>query len=227
MKNRLISTVATMLACVGAAHAGNIVQNGDFSLGNTGFSSDYPYVAYNYVHYTLTPQVVDGDYTVGPFVPPSYSDWAPFHTVSGGSTQMLVANGAADATESVWDQSVTVSPNTTYNISFYLAEISNPVSVADIAVNLGGHQIGDGSAPSVIDTWQQYSFSWNSGSSTSTLLALKDLNTSGVFNDFAIDNISMSAASATVPDEASTLSLLALAVPLVFALRRKAAPHLA
>jgi hypothetical protein len=50
-------------------------------------------------------------------------------------------------------------------------------------------------------------------------LALKDLNTSGGENDFAIDNISMSA----VP-EPSSVTLLALALPLVFLLGRKAFP---
>jgi hypothetical protein len=86
-------------------------------------------------------------------------------------------------------------------------------------VDLGGNQIGSATAPSVIDTWQQYTFNWNSGSSTSVLLALKDLNTSGSENDFAIDNISMSA----VPEPSSVI-LLALALPLIFLLGCRAFP---
>ncbi|MHB8520332.1 MAG: choice-of-anchor tandem repeat GloVer-containing protein, partial [Limisphaerales bacterium] len=180
------------VVCAGSAYGQNIIQNGNFCLGNTNFNSDYQYVAYDYTDYTQTPQVVEGHYTVGPYVPPSYGDWAPFQTVSGGCTQMLIANGAADASESVWDQIVTVLPNTTYTISFYLAEISNPAIVADIAVVLGTNQIGTATAPSVIDTWQQYSFTWNSGTNTTALLALKDLQTVDTENDFAIANLSMS-----------------------------------
>jgi hypothetical protein len=222
----LTSIVVTALACAVTAQAGNLIQNGDFSLGNTDFSSDYSYIPYDYGSYTSTPTVADGDYTVGPFVPPSYFDWAAFHTVSGGSSQMLIANGAASASDSVWSQNVSVSPGKTYTISFYLAEISTPVSVADLAVNLGGTQIGSATAPSVIDTWQQYNFTWNSGSSTSVLLALNDLNTLGTYNDFAIDNISMSAPVSGVPDQPSNLILLALCLPFVFAPRRKACPQL-
>jgi len=132
---------------------------------------------------------------------------------------MLIGNGAANAAESVWNQTVTVAPNTPYTISFYLAEISTPTApntVAEIAVALGSDQIGTVTAPSVIDTLQQFSFQWTAGSGTSTALSLSDLNTAGAGNDFAIDNISMSA----VP-EPSGLGLLALGLPLARLLRRK------
>jgi len=177
----------------------NLVTNGDFSLGNTNFGSDYSYAPYNYSNYTDTPQVMAGDYTVGPYVPPSYSDWAPFNTVSGGSSQMLIVNGAGSAGQSVWNQTIGVTPKTTYAISFYLAEVSNPGSLADIAVNLGGTQIGDAVAPSLIDTWQQYAFTWNSGSRTNILMSLIDLNTDETYNDFAIANIALVALNGTSP----------------------------
>ena len=188
------SSFTVTVACAGSPSTNNIIQNGNFCLGNTNFGSDYQYVAYNYTNYTQTPQVAPGDYTIGTNVPPSYFDWTPFDSVNGGCAQMLIVNGATNASESVWDQVVTVLPDTTYTISFYLAEISNPALVAEIAVVLGGNQIGTATAPSVIDTWQQYSFTWNSGTNITVLLALKDLQTSDPYNDFAIDNISMSAA---------------------------------
>jgi hypothetical protein len=104
---------------------------------------------------------------------------------------MLIANGAASSSQSVWQQAVNVLPHTTYMVSFYLAEISNPGSVADIAVYLAGNQIGHAVAPGTKDTWNFVTYSWNLGSLTSTTLALKDLNIVAGFNDFAIDNISM------------------------------------
>ena len=192
--------IALLLALTAPAQpATNLVQNGDFSLGNTGFASGYSYVPYDYSAYTNTAQVAEREYTVGPHVPPSYSDWAPFHTVSGGSSQMLVASGAASPSQSVWDQNIMASPTTTCLISFYLAEISTPGSQADIALSLDGAQIGEAVAPSVIDTWQQFSFRWSSGATTDVHMSLIDLNTAGNENGFAIDNIGFTAVSGIAP----------------------------
>jgi hypothetical protein len=83
--------------------------------------------------------------------------------------------------------------NMTYTISFYLTEICNGGSQADIAVYMDDNPIGDATASWDRDSWQQCSFTWNSGAGTTVLVALKDLNTSEGWNDFAIANISMTA----------------------------------
>jgi hypothetical protein len=192
MKTRTLFLTTFPLFYFAAAHAGNIIQNWDFSSGNTNFSSDYLYIPYDYANSNLTAQVAAGDYTVAPYVPPSFGDWSPFYTVSGGSSQMLIVNGSTKASQTVWSQSVQVWTNITYSISFYLAEISIPDSVATNALYLGGNLAGTVIAPSTKDVWQQFSFTWNSGANTNVLVALKDLNTQNNYNDFAIDNIEMS-----------------------------------
>lgn len=193
MKSNLLPLLILTLAISIAAHAENVIQNGDFSLGNTNFSSDYLFIPYDYDNSNLTTKVTGGDYTVAPYVPPSFSDWSPFHTVNGGSSQMLIVNGAASKSKIVWSQNVSVMSNTTYSISFYLAEIGTPTSVATNAIYVGGNWIGNAVAPSTKDSWIQFSFTWNSGSNTNVLLAFEDLNISSLYNDFAIDNINMSA----------------------------------
>jgi hypothetical protein len=199
MKTKIQNSIAALVLCtcvfrVVAAHAGNIIQNGDFSLGNTNFNSDYIYIPYDYADSNLTATVKNGHYTVAPYVPPSFSDWLPFHTVSGGNSQMLVVDGSTNpSTTVVWSQSVPVAANTTYSISFYLAEIGLTNILATNAVYLGGSLIGIAAAPSTQDVWQQFSFTWNSGFNTNVLLAFEDLDMQNHYNDFAIDNISMSA----------------------------------
>jgi hypothetical protein len=211
MKNIIIPVIVSTLATLGSVHGQNIIQNGDFSAGNTSaFGSDYAYVPYNYANYTATPVIQPGHYSVGPVVPPSFSDWAPLTTVSGGDSQMLIANGAANALSRIWFQTLNVAPNTTYDISFYVAEISTPTSLANVGLTVNGNNIGNALAPSTQDEWQQFSFYWNSGSSSTATLSLADQNNGGAGNDFAIDNISMS----QVP-EPSDFALLGLGLPLV------------
>jgi hypothetical protein len=80
-------------------------------------------------------------------------------------------------------------------------------------VVLGGNQIGAATAPSVIDTWQQFSFNWNSGTNTSVLLALDDLQTSVDENDFALANISMSVAQPRLDAFLSSTNAVVLTWP--------------
>jgi hypothetical protein len=197
MKNPLLTAIF-LLALISPAWPQNLINNGDFTNGNV-MSSGYDYVPYDYSNFLNTPQIFDGRYTVGPKVPPSYPDWVPFHTVSGGRTQMLIVNGAANPDESIWNQTVQVRPWTQYKISFSLAELGAPGSPADIIVDANNLQIGDAAAPYDVNEWKQYSFAWNSGASTTAFISLRDLNTSGVQNDFAIDNISMVATSGSAP----------------------------
>jgi hypothetical protein len=185
----LLAAILTFLLG-SSARAQELIYNGEFGHGNE-INSDYQYVPYDYMDFSQTMQVFDGCYTVGPFVPPSYPDWIPFHTVSGGKTQMLIVNGAADPDASVWNQTVEIRRGLRYRISFYLAEISTPDSVADIALEVNNRLIGHAKAPAKADRWKLCTFYWDSSLESRAYINLRDLNTDGVQNDFAIDNISM------------------------------------
>jgi hypothetical protein len=94
------------------------IVNGDFSSGNTGFTSQYSNVANG----TFT---APGDYglTTNPSNPItgftngffSYGD----HT--SGSGLMLLVDGGAPGTY-VWGESIAVSPNTTYTFTGWVAD---------------------------------------------------------------------------------------------------------
>ena len=204
MSNFRFALAPIVIAAFAAmAHGQNLVVNGDFESGNVGFVSDYGYVAFAG---TSTPQVTERRYTVGNIFPPSYSDWAPFQDHTTGQGNLLSANGAPSVSSAVWRQSIPVQPNTRYQIGFFLAEISTPASIANLDLRVGGVSLGSFSAPGVQDSWESHSLFWNSGSATTLDLSFADLNTAGSYNDFALDDISVRAAS-PVPEPSSFLAI--------------------
>jgi hypothetical protein len=196
---RIVLSVAALggaLLIGSPASAGsNLVTNGNFSSGNTGFTTDYtlttmtPYLFQNGVH---------GIYAVLPIGSLSgqsqYGDWDNVTTdPSGGNGNVFAADGATNANTTVWQESVNVTPNTNYVFSFYAAEISNPCcSNADFVPTINS---ASGAGWTVGGSWQQYTYAWNSGSSTSAILSLTDTNTSGPYNDFVLDDLSFSSAA--------------------------------
>ncbi len=74
----------------------------------------------------------------------------------------------------------------------------------------------DFESPGLPSGWQQFTFSWNSGSNTSASLILHDHTDQGSGNDFGIDDISV----ATATPEPGTLALAGLAFAAAL-LRRK------
>lgn len=202
----LFATAIAALMSLGAAPVRantNLIVNGDFSGGNTGFSSAYAYgnVSGGATYYITTePCLAAG----------SYSDWGCFNGPSG-SGNMLIANGGAGE---VWGQTVSVTPGTNYTFSFWGAEVdASSSSVPDLVLSIDGiatslNAIFPVNSPSNGGVWEQFSVTWNSGSNTSASFDLSDANTQFNANDFAITDLSFTAGSATPTPEPGTLVLL-------------------
>jgi PEP-CTERM motif len=116
--------------------------------------------------------------------------------------------------------SVPVLPNTNYTFSFYLTNSTprslpslNPAIVQPLinGVALGAGVSANGFFTDGIsgDGWQQFTFTWNSGSATTADMSLMDLRATGDGNDFGIDTITLVGPAATVP-EPSAIALLSL-----------------
>lgn len=166
----------------------SLVTNGDFSLGNVGFTTDYNYVVD--IPGIQNEMVPEGTYTVVSNPNLVHTGFSACMDHTGGGGDMLVVNGAASF-QDVWCQTISLAPNSIYNVSAWVASV-NPSSPAQLQFSINGTPIGPIIyAPSTTCLWTPFNATWFSGSNTSAEICILNLNTAAGGNDFAIDDISM------------------------------------
>lgn len=169
----------------------NLVTNGDFEAGNTGFSSSFTFTTGG------------GLATYGIFTDPKLKNGAfrSFGDHTSGTGNMMVINGHNDGAankNAVWAQTVSVAANTTYTFSAWIASAFS-APFGEIELNINGTALGSGIATDAFGEWTEVTFDWNSGASTSAMLSLLELSDSFGGNDYALDDISLIAADTTTP----------------------------
>jgi hypothetical protein len=187
---------ATALLPVGV----ELVVNGDFSAGNTGFISSYNYVDTYYIpgnpNSGLWPEdtyAVDWDPHYLPHYHPNF--WGKDHTT--GSGNFMAVNGS-NPPVSVWQETVTVIPNTNYYFSAWAISLNSVSPFAQLQFNVNGSQIG---TTAVLQAqpedstsgyhWTQFYGNWTSPSGVTTaVIQIVDLQTAAGGNDFGLDDIS-------------------------------------
>lgn len=160
----------------------NLITNGNFSQGNTGFSSSYTYNANSGLN--------EGVYTVTNNVNAWHPNFSPCTDHTGNNGNMMLVNGAAVPNTVVWSQEITVKPNTNYVFSAWLQSLitSNP---ANLQFSINGIPLGnDLNASTTTCQWQQFYTTWNAGDHTSAVIAIINKNTGTSGNDFALDDLS-------------------------------------
>lgn len=163
----------------------NLVTNGNFSSGNTGFTSGYSYSTVN--------PLAEGLYVITNNAASVHFAFAGGdHTTGTGN--LMVLNGSNTPTN-VWNQSVAVTPNTYYNFSAWFKNIvakpawaGYPIATVELWIN--GVKISNNlPLPDYPDVWKLLDTSWFSGSATTANLAIRNIGISLGGNDFAIDDI--------------------------------------
>ena len=206
------ATVLTLSAAAQAA-APNLIANGNFESGLTGFTSDY---------------VVGGDswsegvLNVGTDPKQFHSLW---DSVSDGSNMLFVNGSTAAEPRTVWSETVSLSKGASYDYSGSVISLyaDNPALLQAVAT-IGGKDYvvgtvqlnGGGSTPQ----WQSWSGTLVSPFSGNVVLKLIDLNQSASGNDFALDNLSLTQ-TAAVPEPQSWAMALAGLAALGFIARRR------
>ena len=182
--NTLMKYVAScgLWACSTLVVAGNLIGNGDFSAGNSGFGSEYLFTA---TDDCLPP----GVYDIVARPRDCHPYWESFGDHTSGDGNMMAINGASNANVEVWSETVTVVPETQYYFSTWIAS-SHPTSPAMLDFSINGASIGTTfTAAATPGLWQQFYTSWYSGVNTTAQLSLVNQNTTFYGNDFALDDI--------------------------------------
>ncbi len=165
----------------------NAVMNGDFSAGDAGFSTDLVPGTGG----TWGPLSIEGTYAVSTDPQLVHSNFSSCGDHTGGGS-MLLLNGAAVQNASVWCQTITVQPNTTYSFSAWLMSAS-PESPAILDFTVNGTSLGDPLLASFTTCeWDQFYALWSSGSATSVDICITNQNLATSGNDFALDDIAFS-----------------------------------
>jgi hypothetical protein len=162
---------------------GGLITNGDFESGNTGFTTQYTYTTDLSTSGTIVVGIDPREYNP---LAASYGD----HTTTYG--RMLIANGAEGTNVIVWEQTVSVTPNTEYVFCYWLSNwTDNDIRLAEIKCMINGVQAGVGWAPAATGEWTFVFHRWNSGANSTATIRLIDRDRAGVSNDFAIDDIDL------------------------------------
>jgi gliding motility-associated-like protein len=164
----------------------NLVTNGDFESGTSGFFSDYVYTA-------TSASLTQFDYGITTN-PNLWNATFISSTDRSGTGKMLVAKGATTANKTIWSQTVLVDNSKAYTFEFY---VQNAVaaSPAQFRVLINGVQIVISPLAATNGAsagWTRISGTWNSGLSSTAKIQIIDTNIALAGNDFAIDDISFS-----------------------------------
>ncbi|MBI3133464.1 MAG: gliding motility-associated C-terminal domain-containing protein [Bacteroidetes bacterium] len=189
----------------------NLITNGDFSAGNSGFSSSYTF--------TDPTNTSEAQYNVIPNPQTYNGGFSPCTDHTSGSGNMLVVNGSSTVGASVWCQTIPVTPNTDYLFSAWLASVY-PVNPAVLQFTINGVPVGSNlNASATTCVWNEFFTTWNSGASTSATICITNLNTNILGNDFALDDISFTPVceqTATVQVTVNTTPVVTAETDLVF-----------
>jgi len=197
--NPIVSPTSTTVYNVSSSStnaSGNLIQNGDFSLGNAHFGSSYRYYPTNFENATGSYGVVSNSTLWGN----NYNNCGD-HTT--GTGKMLVVKGSDHYNGLTqlrfWTQFVNTEPQTNYTFSFWIRSLSNNAP-ASIIVNFNGASYNAlpllSPATNNCSDWVQYSINYYSAYFVGGInIDISNVNSSYLGNDFAIDDISLTTAS--------------------------------
>ena len=180
----------------------NLISNGDFSAGDTGFTSDYIYGTGGGVGLLSN----EGQYAIASNAGTTHNQFANCNDHTGGGN-MMVVNASGDASN-IWCQNIMVDANTDYFFSAWVTSVTSQ-NPAQLQFSVNGVQLGSPfNASAATCNWQQFSAGWSSGTATSVEICVVNTNFTPAGNDFALDDISFQAYCTTTASVAINVTEL-------------------
>jgi len=219
--------------CPVTSSASELITNGNFSAGNTGFTTS----GLTYSSSSLG----NGEYTIGTN-PSTYNStyYANIGDHTNGTGNMLIVDGNG-STIDVYEATVTTLPNTTYYLSTWIANIETaankitPCSTCpggfsflnspQLVFLINGVQVGATiNVDSIDNNWNQFYTSWNSGAGGSVTIQIQNKVLQALGNDLALDDISFNTSCSNLTNlstigvsssQPSSISLCNVAFPYI------------
>jgi len=164
----------------------NLIDNGFFSDGNRGFTSEYALqtdTRRGPGTYSIESSPRDFD--------PTYEDCPDSLEPSTG--QFLVGDGGQRG-QAIWCQTVDVKPNTSYSLRFFFASLTttDPPSPAQFAARIDGEQLGSTvTAERITCVWRSLFRIFATGNRTSIEVCITGESQGSQGNDFGLDRIEL------------------------------------
>jgi len=226
VKGRLMKSVvlaaALVLSASAAAAGPNLITNGNFSAGNTGFTSDYDYRAPG----NYGPALAQALYAIDTDAILTHPAWASFADNTGDAAGLyFIANGAG-FDSIAWAQTINVNAGYRYNFSAFVANLCCNANQAPPNFSQLSLQADQGSGfETIVDLtlsevgiWIAISGDYVNGQNTTLALRIVNGNTIAGGNDFALDDLSFN----VVPEPQSWMMLIAGFGLVGAAMRRRA-----
>lgn len=178
------TTTTTYVVTSTTVDSTELVFNGNFELGDTGFISDYidSISVWNPGTYNVS--------TSAQNVHPGFTN-CPDNT---GGGNFMVINGSSIPNEIVWSQTIPIQPFTEYEFSAWLTNVVPTFNLPILQFSINGQLLDQPftSAPDVC-LWSQFFTIWTSDTATTALIEIVNQSVQPIGNDLGLDDISFRA----------------------------------
>lgn len=181
-----LDATTTYTVAVRSFSTDNLIINGDFSLGDQDFTSDYIYGTGGGAGLLSN----EGQYAIDNNAGNTHNQFANCSDHTGGGN-MMVINASGDASN-IWCQTVSVDPGTEYAFSAWVTSVvsQNP---AILQFSINGTLLGSPyNASAATCSWNQFFETWDSGTNNVAEICIANVNFDPAGNDLALDDISFS-----------------------------------